>query len=149
MRTEATQTGAFFQVILLTGAIAKNISDNQQAPEASVAYPQGAPRHPLLTRALLAMEANLCNPEFTVECLCREVGVSYSSLNRKSRRLTGKSAVQLLRHLRLQNAKNLLQHQELSISEVAYDSGFTDPAYFSRVFSREMGLTPTAYRSMR
>ena len=146
MKTNAIQSGAMFQVILLASAIPQSISDDRQPPSAAVAYPREAPRHPVLTRALLAMEANLCNAEYSVEGLCRQVGVSYASLNRKLRALTGRSAIQLLRQLRLQKAKMLLRQPSLSISDVAYDSGFTDPSYFSRVFTREEGMTPTAYR---
>ena len=61
---------------------------------------------------------------------------------------TGKRAVQLLRGMRLQRACVLLQRGELSISEVAYETGFTTPAYFSRIFSREMGFPPSEYQGV-
>ncbi|MCB0560271.1 MAG: helix-turn-helix transcriptional regulator [Lewinellaceae bacterium] len=101
-----------------------------------------------LTEVMALMEANLNNPHFTVEHLSRKMGMSYSSLNRKLGRYTGQGAVQLLRNMRLQQACALLGRGDHSISEVAYETGFTTPAYFSRIFSREMGFPPSEYPSV-
>jgi AraC-like DNA-binding protein len=94
-----------------------------------------------------AVEANLSDFDFNVERLCREIHMSTSQLYRKMEALTGLSANQFIRSLRLKKAKILLQNRELSITNVAFDSGFSDPAYFARVFKKEFGQTPQEWRS--
>ena len=50
-----------------------------------------------------------------------------------------------IRKARIDKAKTLLGRSDLNISEVAYDVGFADPNYFSRIFHKEVGITPTDY----
>lgn len=89
------------------------------------------------------IETHMEKPEFGVDELCRAIGISRPQLFRKLKALTDKSIVAYLRSIRLHKAKELLQAGELNISEVAYEVGFNDPLYFSRVFSREFGFPPT------
>lgn len=93
------------------------------------------------------VEAHLDDFDFNVERLCREIHMSSSQLYRKMESLTGLSANQFIRALRLKKAKQLLRNHRLSISNVAFDSGFSDPAYFARVFKKEFGKTPQEWRS--
>ncbi|MCB9035478.1 MAG: helix-turn-helix transcriptional regulator [Lewinellaceae bacterium] len=72
--------------------------------------------------------------------------MSHSQLHRKLTALTGLSANRFIRFIRLSKARILLKDPGLSIAEVAYDTGFTDPVYFSRVFKKEFGMTPTSFR---
>ena len=95
------------------------------------------------------VEAHLADSHFSVEKLCREAGVSHPQLYRKLKRGTGMSAVKFIRHIRLKHAKKLLEDTELAINEVAYDTGFSDPDYFSKVFRKETGHTPSEYRTIR
>ncbi|MCB9265040.1 MAG: helix-turn-helix transcriptional regulator [Lewinellaceae bacterium] len=62
------------------------------------------------------------------------------------RALTDKSPSLFVRSIRLQKAKALLLSTNLNISEIAYDVGFNDPAFFSRTFREEFGLSPTEVR---
>ncbi|MCB9351382.1 MAG: helix-turn-helix transcriptional regulator [Lewinellaceae bacterium] len=64
---------------------------------------------------------------------------------RKVKALTGKTPSQFIRSYRLQKGLELLQKGELNISEIAYDVGFTDPSYFSRVFQKEFGKSPSDF----
>ena len=95
-----------------------------------------------------AVEDNLDNFNFTVEQLCQEIHMSNSQLHRKLSALTGFSATKFIRYIRLNNAKELLQQPELTITSVAFDSGFQDPSYFGRVFKQEFGLTPQEWREI-
>ncbi|HOY04517.1 MAG TPA: AraC family transcriptional regulator [Saprospiraceae bacterium] len=95
----------------------------------------------------MTIEAHLDDLDFNVEQLCQEVHVSTSQLYRKMESLTGLSANKFIRLLRLKKAKQLLSERELSITSVAFDSGFSDPAYFARVFKKEFGMTPQEWRS--
>ncbi len=97
-------------------------------------------------KAKAIIEANVANPEFTVQDLSRELGMSHSQLHRKLRALTGKSIVKLIRSIRLNHARELLKDQRLTVAAVAYDSGFSDPDYFYRVFKKTYDMTPTEFR---
>lgn len=92
---------------------------------------------------------NLDNHEFGVERLSEELFVSSSNLYRKLKALTGLSSNQYIRLVRLNKARELLQNSSLSIATVAYETGFTDPHYFSRMFKKEFGMTPTKYRVLK
>ena len=92
------------------------------------------------------IEAQLLNPDLKVETLCRELGMSHSQLHRKLTALTGYSTNRFIRYIRLSKARNLLATPDITISEAAYEAGFSDPDYFTRTFKKEYGMTPTVYR---
>ncbi|RYZ30647.1 MAG: response regulator, partial [Chitinophagaceae bacterium] len=81
-----------------------------------------------------AIVDNLANGDFTVEQLCKVVFMSHSQLHRKLDALTGFSPNKFIRIIRLNRAKDLLKNGSYNISSIAYDCGFNDPAYFTRVF---------------
>ena len=93
------------------------------------------------------IEVNLNNSDFDVERLCRDLLLSPSQVHRKLTALTGLSTNNFIRYVRLLKAKEeLVQNAHFSIAAVAYDCGFNDPAYFSRAFKQEFGVTPQAWR---
>ena len=92
------------------------------------------------------IESNLDNYTFGSSELVKASMMSRTQLFLKLKALTGYSASQYIRLLRLQKAKNLLKTSSLNISEIAYTVGFGDPKYFSRVFSQEFGIPPTQFR---
>ena len=99
-----------------------------------------------LLNVKMIIENHLSDAHFEVSILCKELGMSRSQLHRKLTALTGKSPIRLVRNVRLAKARSLLQETNLTVAEVAYDTGFSDPNYFSRVFSKEFGETPTTYK---
>ncbi|HEX5625554.1 MAG TPA: ATP-binding protein [Saprospiraceae bacterium] len=99
-----------------------------------------------ILKAREIVEAHLTDYDFNVEQFCKEMHLSHSQLHRKLDALTGMSANQFIRSLRLKKAKSLLLQAELSITAVAFDSGFNDPGYFGRVFKQEFGVTPMEWR---
>ncbi|HEY1048671.1 MAG TPA: helix-turn-helix transcriptional regulator [Prosthecobacter sp.] len=76
----------------------------------------------------------------------RELGVTVNHLNDVIHAETGHSAGELIRHRRLLDAKRLLLHSDMSVSEIGYETGFHDPSYFGRFFRRETGSTPAEFR---
>jgi transcriptional regulator GlxA family with amidase domain len=88
----------------------------------------------------------LTEPDLSVEDISRMLGMSYPVVHRKVTALTGRSLTLYVRSIRLQKARHLLVDPALSIAEVAYQTGFNDPKFFSRVFSEEFGMPPTAFR---
>jgi len=93
-----------------------------------------------------AVEANFNKPDFNIEQLCKLVFMSHSQLHRKLEALTGYSPNKFIRTIRLTKAKELLIKKASSISSVAYDCGYSDPAYFARVFKQEFGVSPQEWR---
>lgn len=104
------------------------------------------PEDPFLKKILGIIEVHLDDPDFTVERLSREVGMSRVQVHRKLKALTDSSASRHIRMLRMKKARELLKNPVLNISEVAYRVGYSDPAYFSRVFSKEFGVAPSEIR---
>lgn len=100
----------------------------------------------LIESVIEQIQLNKDRTEFNVEKLCRKVGMSYSQLHRKVTLLIGKNPNQLIKEARLTKAKDLLLNHEINIADVAYLSGYNDPSYFSRIFTKEMGITPSEFR---
>lgn len=84
--------------------------------------------------------------DLNVDELCEAVHLSQSQLFRKMKALTGDPPSTFIRKIRLHKAKVLLQSTDLSISEIAYELGFTDPNYFSRAFSKLFDAPPSDFR---
>ena len=76
----------------------------------------------------------------------RELGITANHLNDAVRAEAGCSAGSLVRQRRLLDARRLLSHSDLTVSEIGYLTGFPDPSYFGRFFRRETGLTPAEFR---
>ena len=93
------------------------------------------------------IEQNMSDSELGVEAIGAEFNLSRVQLYRKVKALTGQSPVELLRTARLHKARRLLQQTSKSISEIAYEVGFTAPAYFTKCFREEFGTSPTDFIS--
>jgi YesN/AraC family two-component response regulator len=99
-----------------------------------------------LKKTIALIDENLDDAEFGNTELSRKMLMSESQLHRKIKALTDQSLSVFIRSVRLRRGRALLQTSDLTISEVAYAVGFTDPAYFSRTFSAEFGIAPAAFR---
>ena len=91
------------------------------------------------------IEAVYADPEYNVEKLSETLGLSRGHLHRKIKELTGTAPVEFLRTYRLNKATQLLRQNAYTVSEVAYRTGFSSPAYFSKCFKAVYGVTPTEY----
>lgn len=89
---------------------------------------------------------NIDDEDFGIVQLCRAVGLSRSQIHNKIKALTGLSTSIYIRNLRLQKANQLLKTTDLNVSEIAYEVGFKDPRYFSRVYSEKFGESPSETR---
>ncbi|MCB9283379.1 MAG: response regulator [Lewinellaceae bacterium] len=94
------------------------------------------------------IDAQMNNSAFSIEYLCRQMAMSRMQLHRKIKALTGRSTSLYIRSIRLQHARHLLSTTDMNVSEVAYEVGFDDPKYFSRVFSEEFGVAPSDFRTL-
>ena len=92
------------------------------------------------------VHSQLDNYEFKPNDLAKAALLSPTQLYRKLKALTGKTPSQFIRSIRLKKGKELLLNSDRNISEIAYDVGFADPNYFSRMFQKEFGKSPREFR---
>jgi DNA-binding response OmpR family regulator len=95
-----------------------------------------------LRRVIAVVERNIGNEDFSVEDLGREVGMSRVQIHRKLTALTNQSAGEFIRYMRLHRAMDMLKKDSGTVSEIAYSVGFGSPAYFTKCFHEQFGLTP-------
>ena len=99
----------------------------------------------LLDKLNRVMDENLMNSELDVEFLCNAIGVSKTSLFQKIKSITGQSIVEFIRTFRLKRSVQLMTEEDVPLSDVAYRVGFQDPSYFSKVFKKEFGKSPSQF----
>ncbi len=85
------------------------------------------------------------NTELTLDEISREMGVSPQYFSRLFKAETGKNFIDHLTDIRIEHAKKLIEKGELSIKEISYASGYSDPNYFSRLFKKKEGISPSTY----
>lgn len=95
---------------------------------------------------LAFLESRLDDSTLDVPQICEAMNVSRSVLFGKCRSLLGTTPATLLRRLRLERAKALIREGGRTMAGISYATGFNDPHYFSKIFKKEFGLTPTEYR---
>jgi AraC-like DNA-binding protein len=95
-----------------------------------------------ITRFKEVVESRLADSDISVEDLAADMNLSRVQLYRKVKAVTGSSPVELLRTARLNRAYQILLTTDKSVSEVAYDVGFTAPSYFTKCFKEEYGMVP-------
>ena len=92
------------------------------------------------------VENNISNENFSVEDICREIGIPRVQLYRKLKALLGYNVNDYILNVRLRKAKYLLLADNSKISEVAFKVGFSSQAYFSTVFKSKFAVTPTEFK---
>lgn len=102
-------------------------------------------RHALYTRWLVLVEEHYLE-HWPITAYCAQLGLSAERLNRLVRAETGLSAQQVLHERLAREACRRLVHVHAPVSQLAFELGFADPAYFSRFFKRHFGKAPAAYR---
>ncbi len=108
---------------------------------------KGAPiDNEFYNRFLTKVNEEMGNSDLNVDQLASELGLGRSQFYRKIKALTNYSPVELLRRLRLQKGREFLTTTEKSVSEIAYEVGFSTPAYFTKCFRDAFGKTPSELR---
>lgn len=102
----------------------------------------------LMQKALEYIEKNIDNPEYSVEALSRDMGMSRMNLYRKLQSITGHTPTEFIKTIRLKRAAQLLQGSQLTIVEVADRVGFSSSSYFTKCFKEQFGVLPTAYAAI-
>jgi YesN/AraC family two-component response regulator len=96
-----------------------------------------------IEKVLNYIKENISNPDLNVESLATQLKLSRSQFYRKIKVLTNQTANEFLRNVRLQKAKQILENENVSISEVCYKTGFSSPSYFTKCFKSYFGILPT------
>jgi len=104
-----------------------------------------SPDEILLGRIMKVINENIANPGLNVEMLASNVGLSRVHVHRKLKELTNLSARDFIKNIRLQQAAALLKEKKLTISEVAYATGYTNLSHFSSSFKEVYGMSPKEY----
>lgn len=119
-------------------ALTKTLEGNESEPSEKI--------NPLLEKILLLVKENYTNPLYSLTEFCQDLGMSKSTLCRRLKAITDKTAMEILTEYRLNKAKELLADGDKSVSDVAYAVGFNDPLYFSRRFKQAFGNSPKSIR---
>jgi len=96
-----------------------------------------------MSKVMEVIEGHISEEEFSIEQFGKEMGMSRMQLHRKLKALSGKSASNYLRSVRLSKAMKMITEEKGNISEIAYSVGFSSPAYFTRCFKEEYGFPPS------
>ena len=96
---------------------------------------------------LAIFEEKMGNPDLNVENMATDLGFERTQLYRKIKAITNYSPVELMRNLRLKKARNLLKTTDKTISEICYEVGFSNPAYFTKCYREQFGETPSESRA--
>lgn len=88
---------------------------------------------------------HISEPDFSLDDLLKEIGMSRSQLYRKFKAISERNPSEYIRLLRIQHAEKLIRKNELSINEVAWQSGFNNVSYFNTCFKKHFGTTPGKY----
>ena len=105
-----------------------------------------SPDEIFLKKVMTIVEKNLSDPSFMASTLIDKVHISQSVLYRKLKVLTGQSISEFIRNIRLKRASQLLIDTDLSVTNVAYEVGFSDLKYFRRCFKKIFESAPSQYR---
>ncbi len=108
--------------------------------------PEGTAYSTYVTQALAQIDAHYADSSLTVSAIAASVGISSDYLSRQFRQITGIAVQEYLRRYRFARAMELLQ-AGLPVGDVATQVGFGSPCHFSREFKREMGITPSQYKT--
>lgn len=104
------------------------------------------PANPSIRTAQLLLQQHFSDPGWNVNTLAEQVGLQYNYFSILFKKVTGETPIHTLTRLRLENACKLLKYTNLPIHRVAEKSGFADELYFSRVFRKNIGLSPSSFR---
>jgi len=88
-------------------------------------------------------DQKLTDSQFSIEYLCRAIGISRPQLYRKITSLSGISPNVLIRNLRMQKALSLLREDHYNIAEITYLVGYSNPSYFAKCFQEQYGISPS------
>lgn len=142
-----------FSFKYLTAQIATLLRNREKEREAFIQKPflpihtmeMSKPDKQLLNRMLEIVEENLADADFNVEKMADILCMSRSTLHRKIKALSGQSSIDFIRTIKLKKAAELIQAGEHTIGEISELIGIQSPAYFSKLFLKQFGISPSEF----
>ena len=119
----------------------------QERPTSGPNAPAGDPDNEFYNRFLALFQEEMGNANLSIDSIAARMGLERSQFYRKIKSLTNYAPVELIRLLRLQRGRTLLTTTDKSISEIAYETGFSAPSYFTKCYRDVYGETPTDVRN--
>lgn len=120
--------------------------NNSEEPKSSKTMPSGDIDNEFYNRFLDIFKEEMGNADLSVDVIASKMGLERSQFYRKIKSLTNYAPVELMRRLRLQRGHTLIITTDKTISEIAYEIGFSTPAYFTKCYRDAYGETPTEAR---
>lgn len=127
----------------------RRVLQERYAASPATSEEKAPPPEPEFIQKIRAILESDIQAILTVEELSEKMFLTRVQVYRKTKALIGLTPSQLMNRIRLEHGAKMLRSTSLSISEIAYDIGYTDPKYFSRLFAKEYGQSPSAYRTNR
>lgn len=122
-------------------------SDNREKTRSSISFHAEDIDDEFYNRFLEIFRAEMGNADLNVDMIASKMGLERSQFYRKIKALTNYAPVELMRKLRLQRGRTLITSTDKSVSEIAYEIGFSTPAYFTKCYRDAYGETPTEARN--
>ncbi len=98
-----------------------------------------------MKRLLETIDSQLSNPDFDIEWLCQEMGMSRTRLYQKIKGISQQSIGDFIRTIRLKKAVQIMTHEDVTLTEVMMRIGIQTQSYFTKAFKKEFGKTPTQF----
>ncbi|WP_331583149.1 hybrid sensor histidine kinase/response regulator transcription factor [Puia sp.] len=98
-----------------------------------------------MKRLLETIDSQLSNPDFDIEWLCQEMGMSRTKLYQKIKGISQQSIGDFIRTIRLKKAVQIMTHEDVTLTEVMMRIGIQTQSYFTKAFKKEFGKTPTQF----
>jgi signal transduction histidine kinase/DNA-binding response OmpR family regulator/ligand-binding sensor domain-containing protein len=102
----------------------------------------------LLAEITDVIERELTNPELNIQLVCDQIGFNHQQLYRKLKAISGQSVNEFIRTIRLKHAAHMLKTTRLNITEIMYETGFSNRSYFTKSFKMQYEVGPREYRSV-
>lgn len=122
------------------------IKEEKQKPSRTESLSTGDIDNEFYNRFIKIFRTGMGNPDLNVDMIASQMGLERSQFYRKIKSLTNYAPVELIRRLRLQRGRELIISTEKTISEIAYEIGFSTPAYFTKCYRDAYGETPSQIR---
>lgn len=134
------------KLVELRQQLQKRFSAKPDTPRIASAKASDDKESQFLQKLRRSVLEQMDKPDFGVPQLAQSALMSHTQVYRKLKALTNQTPSQFIRSIRLQKGKELLLTTDMTISEIAYEVGFSDPNYFSRTFNKEFNVPPRDFR---
>lgn len=124
----------------------KDWQRRQKSELKSYAFMESQINDKTMGRILKYVTDNMGSPDLKIDDIADAIGMSRSVLYNKIKQAVGMTPIDFVRHIRIMRACELLQQTNDPLTSIAFEVGFSDPKYFSKVFKKELGIVPSEYR---